>query len=163
MATVCSSGQSLSSARSRRSRPSASPSASRRPGRAFSTRWHLAQQVQVSPGRLAENFEDLPLTASVTVSVVAATSPQGGALNTEPAAIASSLQPKQASGPTVAITSGSSPVLDLAGSFFAVFDAITSTFRFVGRSRSTSEGVVCRLLTVARWRVVGSTPQRHCR
>jgi hypothetical protein len=142
-------------------------------------------------GCMAENFEDLPLTASVTVSIVAAASPQGGALNTEPAAIASALQPKQASGPDdtwrtvklvgipevghaartmgiedirspgddrairvalmqtfvpaprpapdradgdaprVAIISGSSPVLDLADSFFDVFDAITSTFRFL--------------------------------
>jgi hypothetical protein len=141
-------------------------------------------------GCMAENFADLPLTASVTVSIVAATGPQG-ALSTEPEAIASSLRPKQATGPNdtwrtvtlvdipdvgqaartmgiedirspgddrairvalmqtfvpaprptphradgeaakVAIISGSSPVLDLADSFFDVFDAITSTFRFV--------------------------------
>jgi hypothetical protein len=143
-------------------------------------------------GCMAENFADVPLTASVTVSIIAATSPQGASLNTEPAAIASSLQPKQANGPNdtwrtvtlvdipqvgqaarttgiedirspgddrairvalmqtfvptprptsdradgdagrVAIISGSSPVLDLADSFFDVFDAITSRFRFVG-------------------------------
>lgn len=36
----------------------------------------------------------------------------------------------------VALVSGSSPVIDLADSFFDIFDAITSTFRFMKDSRT---------------------------
>lgn len=39
--------------------------------------------------------------------------------------------PLPGTGDKVALVSGSSPVLDLADSFFDVFDAVTSTFRFV--------------------------------
>jgi hypothetical protein len=38
----------------------------------------------------------------------------------------------------VAPVAGSSQVLDLADSFFGIFDAITSTFRFVGRGEGRS-------------------------
>ncbi|MER5469582.1 hypothetical protein [Streptomyces sp. NPDC002685] len=135
-------------------------------------------------GCMAENFEGVPLSATVTVSVVGAKSKQGVALSTDPRAIAESLStitPRRegdawrtvttveipevgviartfgvedvpvAQGDTrtlrmaltqtyipvpgttdqVVLVSGASPVLDLAEAFHDIFDAVTSTFRFV--------------------------------
>ncbi|GGV67172.1 hypothetical protein GCM10010277_75580 [Streptomyces longisporoflavus] len=135
-------------------------------------------------GCMAENFEGVPLTATVTVSLVGAMNRQGVALSTDPRAIADSLRtikPRRegdawrtvttvdipevgmaartvgvedvpvAPGDTrtlrmaltqtyipvpgtteqVIIVSGASPVLDLAEAFHDIFDAVTSTFRFV--------------------------------
>jgi hypothetical protein len=133
-------------------------------------------------GCMAENFDDIPL--SVTVSVLGVRNRQGVALSTDPRAIAESLRtitPRRegdawrtvttveipevgpaartygvedvpvAEGDTrtlrmvltqtyvpvpgttdqVVLISGASPVLDLAEAFHDIFDAVTSTFRFV--------------------------------
>jgi hypothetical protein len=135
-------------------------------------------------GCMAENFGGVPLTATVTVTVLSAANAQGQALPTDPQAIAQSLttitprrpgdtwrtvttveipevgtcartygvedmpveqgdprtirmaltqtyvpvpgQPQQ-----VVLVSGASPVLDLADAFHDIFDAVTSTFRFL--------------------------------
>ncbi|MFJ4283060.1 hypothetical protein [Streptomyces massasporeus] len=135
-------------------------------------------------GCMAENFDGIPLSATVTVSVLGAKNNQGVALNTDPRAIAESLRtitPRRegdawrtvttveipevgpaartygvedvpvAEGDTrtlrmvltqtyvpvpgttdqVALISGASPVLDLADAFHDIFDAVTSTFRFI--------------------------------
>ncbi|CAL9496892.1 hypothetical protein SUDANB1_03349 [Streptomyces sp. enrichment culture] len=135
-------------------------------------------------GCMAENFDGIPLSATVTVSVLGAKNKQGVALDTDPRAIAESLRtitPRRegdawrtvttveipevgpaartygvedvpvAEGDTrtlrmvltqtyvpvpgttdqVALISGASPVLDLAEAFHDIFDAVTSTFRFV--------------------------------
>ncbi|MEK8171318.1 hypothetical protein NKH77_23330 [Streptomyces sp. M19] len=135
-------------------------------------------------GCMAENFGgDVPITASVTVSIVGARTSDGTVLPTDPTAIVGSLRQKTArregdpwrSTSTVdipevglaartqgiedieipgdrrtvrtvlmqtfipvpnevgkvALVAGSSQVLDLADSFFDIFDAVTSTFRFV--------------------------------
>lgn len=133
-------------------------------------------------GCMAQNFGGLPLTASVTVSLVGARTPEGQLLATDPASIVAGLREKVARregdawckvttveiqetglaartygvedieipGDTrtvrsvlmqtfvplpgesdrVALVAGSSSVIDLADSFFDVFDAVTSTFRF---------------------------------
>jgi len=133
-------------------------------------------------GCMAQNFDRLPLTASVTVSLVGARRPDGQLLPADPASIASSLRPKEAAreGDTwrkvttveipetglaartfgiedvavpgdsrtvraalmqtfiplpgrtdhVALVAGSSSVVDLAESFFDVFDAVTASFRY---------------------------------
>lgn len=134
-------------------------------------------------GCMAQQFDGVPVTAQVTVSVVGARNTEGEVLPTEPELIAASLREKTArregdtwrkvttvtipgtglaartygiedvelpggtktvrtvlmqtfvpfpeTGDKVALVSASSPVLDLADSFFDVFDAVTSTFRFV--------------------------------
>lgn len=135
-------------------------------------------------GCMAENFDGVPLSATITVSVVGAKDKQGAALSTDPRAIADSLRtitPRRdgdvwrtvttveipeiglaartfgvedvpvAQGDTrtlrmvltqtyipvpgttdqVVLVSGASPVLDLAEAFHDIFDAVTSTFRFV--------------------------------
>ncbi|MCX4916305.1 hypothetical protein [Streptomyces sp. NBC_00687] len=135
-------------------------------------------------GCMAENFDGVPLSATITVSVVGAKDKQGTALSTDPRAIADSLRtitPRRegdvwrtvttveipeiglaartfgvedvpvAQGDTrtlrmvltqtyipvpgttdqVVLVSGASPVLDLAEAFHDIFDAVTSTFRFV--------------------------------
>ncbi|MFI1096256.1 hypothetical protein [Streptomyces sp. NPDC020917] len=133
-------------------------------------------------GCMAQNFDRLPLTASVTVSLVGARRPDGQLLPADPASIAASLRPKEAAreGDTwrkvttveipetglaartfgiedvavpgdsrtvraalmqtfiplpgradhVALVAGSSSVVDLAESFFDVFDAVTASFRY---------------------------------
>ncbi|MFE9435908.1 hypothetical protein [Streptomyces sp. NPDC006640] len=138
----------------------------------------------VHMGCMAENFDGVPLSATITVSVVGAKDQQGAALSTDPRAIADSLRtitPRRdgdvwrtvttveipeiglaartfgvedvpvAQGDTrtlrmvltqtyipvpgttdqVVLVSGASPVLDLAEAFHDIFDAVTSTFRFV--------------------------------
>ncbi|WP_329186628.1 MULTISPECIES: hypothetical protein [unclassified Streptomyces] len=135
-------------------------------------------------GCMAENLDGVPLSATITVSVVGAKDKQGAALSTDPRAIADSLRtitPRRegdvwrtvttveipeiglaartfgvedvpvAQGDTrtlrmvltqtyipvpgttdqVVLVSGASPVLDLAEAFHDIFDAVTSTFRFV--------------------------------
>lgn len=135
-------------------------------------------------GCMAESFGgDVPVTGSVTVSLIGARTESGELLPTDPELIAGQIKPRQAKreddawrkvttvdiegvGTTartygvediqipgddrtiravlmqtfipvpeqqgkVALVSGSSQVLDLAESFFDIFDAITSTFRFV--------------------------------
>lgn len=135
-------------------------------------------------GRMAENFEGVPLTATMTVTVLGAANAQGVALSTDPQVIAGSLktivprregdawrkvttveipevgvcarpsgvedvQVEQGDARTVrmaltqtyvpvphrpgeiVLISGASPVLDLAEAFHDIFDAVTSTFRFV--------------------------------
>ncbi|WP_405916416.1 hypothetical protein [Streptomyces sp. NBC_00728] len=135
-------------------------------------------------GCMAENFDGVPLTATLTVSVLGARNKQGVALSTDPRAIAESLRTVTARregdawrtvttvhvpevGPAartfgvedvpvaqgdtrtlrmaltqtyipvpgttdqVVLVSGASPVLDLAEAFHDIFDAVTSTFRFV--------------------------------
>jgi hypothetical protein len=133
-------------------------------------------------GCMAQNFDGLPLTATVTVSLIGARTPDGQLLPADPASIAAGLRPKEAAreGDTwrkvttveipgtglaartygiedvqvpgdsrtvravlmqtfvplpgrtdkVALVAGSSSVVDLADSFFDVFDAVTSTFRY---------------------------------
>ncbi|MFF0140087.1 hypothetical protein ACFYRN_26970 [Streptomyces sp. NPDC005227] len=135
-------------------------------------------------GCMAENFDGVPLSATITVSVVGAKSKQGTALSTDPRAIADSLRtitprreddawrtvttveipeigltartfgvedvpvsqgdtrtlrmvltqtyiPVPGTTGQVVLVSGASPVLDLAEAFHDIFDAVTSTFRFV--------------------------------
>jgi hypothetical protein len=134
-------------------------------------------------GCMVQNFDGVPISAQVTVSLVGARTPEGELMPTDPAAIAGSLREKAArrendtwrkvttveipevgpaarafgiedveipgstrtvravlmqtfiplpgTGDRVALVSASSPVLDLAESFFDVFDAVASTFRFV--------------------------------
>ncbi|WP_185012732.1 hypothetical protein [Streptomyces sp. AK010] len=135
-------------------------------------------------GCMAENFDGIPLSATVTVSVLGAKNKQGVALSTEPRAIAESLRtitprregdawrtvttveipevgpaartygvedvpvtegdtrtlrmvltqtyvPVPGTTDQVVLISGASPVLDLADAFHDIFDAVTSTFRFV--------------------------------
>nr|WP_128376048.1 hypothetical protein [Streptomyces cavernae] len=135
-------------------------------------------------GCMAENFDGVPLSATVTVSVLGAKSKQGGALSTDPRAIADTLRgitprregdvwrtvttvdipevgpaartfgvedvpvapgdsrtlrmvltqtyiPVPGTTDQVVLVSGASPVLDLAEAFHDIFDAVTSTFRFV--------------------------------
>ncbi|MYS24957.1 hypothetical protein GTW78_33890 [Streptomyces sp. SID4948] len=135
-------------------------------------------------GCMAENFEGVPLTATMTVTVLGAADAQGVALSTDPQAIAAGLKTitprregdawrkvttveiadvglcartygvedvrvEQADARTVrmvltqtyipipgrpeeiVLISGASPVLDLADAFHDIFDAVTSTFRFV--------------------------------
>ncbi|MFH8973063.1 hypothetical protein [Streptomyces sp. NPDC017890] len=135
-------------------------------------------------GCMAENFEAVPLSATVTVSIVGAKSDHGAALSTDPRAIAEGLRtitprregdawrevttvdipdvgtaartygvedvpvaqsdsrtlrmvltqtyiPVPGTTDQVVLVSGASPVLDLAEAFHDVFDAVTSTFRFV--------------------------------
>ncbi|MBD0736293.1 hypothetical protein [Streptomyces sp. CBMA29] len=133
-------------------------------------------------GCMAQNFGALPLTASVTVSLVGARTPEGQLLAADPASIVAGLRTREAAkdgdpwrkvttvdipetglaartygiedvtvpgdsrtvrtvlmqtfiplpGHTdkVALVAGSSAVLDLADSFFDIFDAVTSTFRY---------------------------------
>ncbi|MFD5570735.1 hypothetical protein [Streptomyces cadmiisoli] len=133
---------------------------------------------------MAENFDGVPLSATVTVSVLGTRNRQGAALSTDPRAIADGLRtitPRRegdawrkvdtldlpdagpaartfgvedvpvARGDTrtvrmvltqtyipvpgatdqVVLVSGASPVLDLADAFHDIFDAVTSTFRFI--------------------------------
>jgi hypothetical protein len=135
-------------------------------------------------GCMAENFDGVPLSATVTVSVLGAKNRQGVALSTDPRAIAENLRtiPPRREGDAwrkvttvdipdvgtaartygvedvpvaegdsrtlrmvltqtyipvpgiteqVVLVSGASPVLDLAEAFHDIFDAVTSTFRFV--------------------------------
>ncbi|MFD5814878.1 hypothetical protein [Streptomyces sp. NPDC127038] len=135
-------------------------------------------------GCMAENFEGVPLTATLTVSALGARNKQGVALSTDPRAIAESLRtvtarregdawrtvttvdipqvgvaartfgvedvpvaqgdtrtlrtvltqtyiPVPGTTDKVVLVSGASPVLDLAEAFHDIFDAVTSTFRFV--------------------------------
>jgi hypothetical protein len=143
-------------------------------------------------GCMAQNFDALPLTASVTVSLIGARTSDGQLLPTDPASIVAGLRPKEAAhegdiwrkvttveipetglaartygiedvaipgdsrtvravlmqtfiplpGHTdkVALVAASSSVLDLADSFFDVFDAVTSTFRYrePGAARASS-------------------------
>ncbi|MGP3951665.1 hypothetical protein [Streptomyces sp. 7N604] len=134
-------------------------------------------------GCMAESFGgEVPITASVTVSLVGARTSDGTVLPTDPAAIVGQLKPRIAKREgdawrkvttvdipevgiaarthgiedieippdnrtvravlmqtfiplpgeegKVALVAGSSQVLDLADSFFDIFDAVTSTFRF---------------------------------
>ncbi|WND35849.1 hypothetical protein RI578_16810 [Streptomyces sp. BB1-1-1] len=133
---------------------------------------------------MAENFDGVPLSATVTVSVIGARNKQGVTLSTDPRAIAESLRtitprregdawrkvttvdvpevgtaartygvedvpvaqgdsrtlrmvltqtyiPVPGTNAQVVLVSGASPVLDLAEAFHDIFDAVTSTFRFV--------------------------------
>lgn len=137
-------------------------------------------------GCMAENFDGVPLSATVTVSTLGASSKNGRgvALSTDPRAIADTLRtvtprregdiwrtvtivdipevgpaarafgvedvpvaqgdsrtlrmvltqtyiPVPGTNGQVVLVSGASPVLDLAEAFHDVFDAVTSTFRFV--------------------------------
>ncbi|MGA5363228.1 hypothetical protein [Streptomyces purpurascens] len=135
-------------------------------------------------GCMAENFEGIPLSATVTLSVLGAKNKQGVALSTDPRAIADSLRaitprregdawrkvttveipevgpaartygvedvpvaegdsrtlrmvltqtyvPVPGTADQVVLISGASPVLDLAEAFHDIFDAVTSTFRFI--------------------------------
>ncbi|MFI9153678.1 hypothetical protein [Streptomyces sp. NPDC053367] len=135
-------------------------------------------------GCMAENFDGVPLSATITVSVLGAKNKQGVALSTDPRAIAESLRtitprregdawrkvttvdipevgvaartygvedvpvaqgdsrtlrmaltqtyiPIPGATDQVVLVSGASPVLDLAEAFHDIFDAVTSTFRFV--------------------------------
>lgn len=141
-------------------------------------------------GCMAENFGGVPLTATVTVTVLGAADSRGVALSTDPRAIAQSLKtitprregdawrevttveiaevglcartfgvedvqvdqggPADQTDPRtirmaltqtyvpiperpelIVLISGASPVLDLAEAFHDIFDAVTSTFRFV--------------------------------
>ncbi|CAM5687907.1 hypothetical protein SHIRM173S_09522 [Streptomyces hirsutus] len=135
-------------------------------------------------GCMAENFDGVPLYATVTVSVLGARNKQGVTLSTDPRAIAESLGtitprregdawrkvttvdipevgtaartygvedvpvaqgdsrtlrmvltqtyiPVPGTADQVVLVSGASPVLDLAEAFHDIFDAVTSTFRFV--------------------------------
>jgi hypothetical protein len=135
-------------------------------------------------GCMAENFDGVPLSATVTVSVLGAKNRQGVALSTDPRTIAESLRaitprregdawhkvttveipevgvaarthgvedipvaqgdsrtlrmvltqtyvPVPGTTDQVVLVSGASPVLDLAEAFHDIFDAVTSTFRFV--------------------------------
>ncbi|AVH61234.1 hypothetical protein C4B68_16860 [Streptomyces dengpaensis] len=135
-------------------------------------------------GCMAENFDGVPLSATVTVSVIGAKDKQGVALSTDPRAIADSLRtitarrdgdawrtvttvdipgvgsvartygvedlpvaqgdtrtlrmvltqtyiPVPGTTDHVVLVSGASPVLDLAEAFHDIFEAVTSTFRFV--------------------------------
>ncbi|MFF9027366.1 hypothetical protein [Streptomyces iakyrus] len=135
-------------------------------------------------GCMAENFDGIPLSATVTVSVLGARNKQGVALSTDPRAIAETLRsitprregdawrkvttveipdvgpaartygvedvpvaegdartlrmvltqtyvPLPGATDKVVLVSGASPVLDLADAFHDIFDAVTSTFRFV--------------------------------
>ncbi|WP_258308296.1 hypothetical protein [Streptomyces sp. NWU339] len=135
-------------------------------------------------GCMAENFDGVPLSATVTVSVLGAKNEQGVALSTDPRTIAESLGtitarregdawrkvttvdipdvgtaartygvedvpvargdsrtlrmvltqtyiPVPGTTEQVVLVSGASPVLDLAEAFHDIFDAVTSTFRFV--------------------------------
>ena len=135
-------------------------------------------------GCMAENFDGVPLSATITVSVLGSRNKQGMALSTDPRAIAESLRtitphregdawrrvttveipevgpaartygvedvpvalgdsrtlrmvlsqtyvPIPGTTDQVALISGASPVLDLADAFHDIFDAVTSTFRFV--------------------------------
>ena len=134
-------------------------------------------------GCMAETFGgEVPITASMTVSLISARSDGGGTLSTNPSDIAGQLKtytarkkgdpwrkvstveipgvgttartygvedikfqqdprpmrvvlmqtyiPMPGSANKIALVSGSSQVVDLADSFFEVFDAVTSTFRF---------------------------------
>ncbi|WP_328914678.1 MULTISPECIES: hypothetical protein [unclassified Streptomyces] len=136
-------------------------------------------------GCMAENFEGVPLTATVTVTVLGAADAQGVALSTDPRAIAASMKtitprrngdawrkvttveipdvglcartygvedvpveqgdsrtirmaltqtyvPIPGRPEEVVVISGASPVLDLAEALHDIFDAVTSTFRFIG-------------------------------
>jgi hypothetical protein len=131
-----------------------------------------------------KNFDGIPLSATITVSVLGSRNKQGVALSTDPRAIAESLRtitphregdawrrvttveipevgpaartygvedvpvaqgdsrtlrmvvtqtyvPVPRTTDQVALISGASPVLDLADAFHDIFDAVTSTFRFV--------------------------------
>lgn len=135
-------------------------------------------------GCMAENFAGVPLSATVTVSVLGAKNKQGVVLSTDPRAIAENLRtitprregdawrkvttvdipevgtaartygvedvpvaqgdsrtlrmvltqtyiPVPGTTDQVVLVSGASPVLDLAEAFHDIFDAVTSTFRFV--------------------------------
>jgi hypothetical protein len=135
-------------------------------------------------GCMAENFSGVPLTATMTVTVLGAANAQGVPLSTDPQAIAAGLKTitprregdawrkvttveipevglcartygvedvpvEQGDSRTirmaltqtfvpipdrpaeVVLISGASPVLDLADAFHDIFDAVTSTFRFV--------------------------------
>ncbi|WP_437075244.1 hypothetical protein [Streptomyces sp. enrichment culture] len=135
-------------------------------------------------GCMAENFDGVPLSATITASVLGAKNKQGVALSTDPRAIAESLRtitprregdawrkvttvdipdvgvaartygvedvpvaqgdsrtlrmaltqtyiPVPGTTDQVVLVSGASPVLDLAEAFHDIFDAVTSTFRFV--------------------------------
>ncbi|MFE9249961.1 hypothetical protein [Streptomyces sp. NPDC007088] len=135
-------------------------------------------------GCMAENFDGVPLSATVSVTMVGARTKDGTALDTDPAAIARSLGtitarregdawrevttveipgvgqvartygvedvpvergdtrtlrmaltqtyiPVPGTTERIALVSGASPVLDLAEAFHDIFDAVTSTFRFV--------------------------------
>ncbi|MEE4541104.1 hypothetical protein V2S66_03860 [Streptomyces sp. V4-01] len=135
-------------------------------------------------GCMAENLGGVPLTATVTVTVLSAANAQGVALSTDPQAVAESLRtitprrdgdawrkvttveiaevglcarthgvedvPVEQGDPRtvrmaltqtyvpipgrpeeIVLISGASPVLDLADAFHDIFDAVTSTFRFV--------------------------------
>ncbi|GHB55967.1 hypothetical protein GCM10010377_53870 [Streptomyces viridiviolaceus] len=135
-------------------------------------------------GCMAENFDGVPLSATVTVSALGAQNKQGATLSTDPRAIAGSLRtinprregdawrkvttvdipdvgtaartygvedvpvaqgdsrtlrmvltqtyiPVPGTTDQVVLVSGASPVLDLAEAFHDIFDAVTSTFRFV--------------------------------
>ncbi|MFH8764547.1 hypothetical protein [Streptomyces althioticus] len=133
---------------------------------------------------MPRNFDGVPLSATVTVSVLGAKNRQGTSLSTDPRVIAESLRtitprregdawrkvttveipevgpaartygvedvpvaqgdsrtlrmvltqtyvPVPGTADQVVLVSGASPVLDLAEAFHDVFDAVTSTFRFV--------------------------------
>ncbi|CAM5516914.1 hypothetical protein STAFG_3737 [Streptomyces afghaniensis 772] len=135
-------------------------------------------------GCMAENFDGIPLSATLTVSVLGAKNKQGVALSTDPRAIADSLRtitprregdawrkvttveipevglgartygvedvpvsqgdsrtlrmvltqtyvPVPGTTDQLVLVSGASPVLDLAEAFHDIFDAVTSTFRFI--------------------------------
>ena len=135
-------------------------------------------------GCMAENFDGVPLTATVTVTVLGAATAEGVPLSTDPQAIAQSLAtitprregdawrkittveipevglcartygvedvpveqgdtrtikvaltqtyvPIPGRPEEIVLISGASPVLDLAEAFHDIFDAVTSTFRFV--------------------------------
>lgn len=135
-------------------------------------------------GCMAENFEGVPLTATVTVTVLGAADAQGVALSTDPQAVAAGMKtitprrdgdawrkvttveipdvglcartygvedvpveqgdsrtirmaltqtyvPIPGRPEEVVVISGASPVLDLAEAFHDIFDAVTSTFRFI--------------------------------
>ncbi|MEU1938609.1 hypothetical protein ACH49O_32180 [Streptomyces coeruleorubidus] len=135
-------------------------------------------------GCMAENFDGVPLSATLTVSILGARNKQGVTLSTDPRAIADSLRtitprregdawrkvttveipevgpaartfgvedvpvaqgdsrtlrmvltqtyiPVTGTTDQVVLVSGASPMLDLAEAFHDIFDAVTSTFRFI--------------------------------
>ncbi|WP_328917929.1 MULTISPECIES: hypothetical protein [unclassified Streptomyces] len=146
-------------------------------------------------GCMAQNFDALPLTATVTVSLVGARTPEGRLPAADPASIVAGLRPKEAAreGDTwrkvttveipetglaartygvedvtvpgdaravrtvlmqtfiplpgradqVALVAAGSSVIDLADSFFDIFDAVTGTFRYrePGAATATSPPV----------------------
>lgn len=93
-------------------------------------------------GCMAENFDGIPLSATITVSVLGSRNKQGvarvedvpvaqGDSRTLRMVVTQTYVPVPGTTDQVALISGAGPVLDLADSLHDIFDAVTSTFRFV--------------------------------